>query len=70
MKIRTKAFIQTIAGLSAGAASVMLLDYFFPKYGFVIWMSGILLYLIYVMYEARVSELEFQQNRIVDELKK
>lgn len=70
MKIRTKAFLQTFAGLAAGAGSVMLLDYIFPKYGFVIWMSGILLYLVYVMYEARVSMLENEQNRIVDELKK
>lgn len=70
MKVRTKAFLQVLAGLSAGAGTVLLLDYISPKYGFVIWMSGILLYLIYVMYEARVNILETEQNRIVDELKK
>lgn len=70
MKVRTKAFLQVIAGLSAGAGTVLLLDYISPKYGFTIWMSGIMLYLIYIMYMARVSQLEMEQNRIVDELKK
>ena len=70
MKVRTKAFLQTFGGLAAGAATVMALDYISPKYGFTIWMSGILLYLIYIMYEARVSMLTNEQNRVVDELKK
>ena len=70
MKVRTKAFLQVVAGLSAGAGTVLLLEFIFPKYGILIWMSGILLYLIYIMYEARVSMLESEQNRIVDELKK
>ena len=70
MKVRTKAFLQTIGGLSAGAGVVFGLDYFFPKYGLLIWFSGILLYLIWIMFQARVSILENEQNRIVDELKK
>lgn len=70
MKIRTKAFLQVVAGLCAGAGTVLLLDYLSPKYGFVIWMSGIMLYLMYMLYLARVGQLEMEQNRIVDELKK
>lgn len=70
MKVRTKAFLQVFAGLTAGAGTVLLLDYLSPKYGLLIWMAGILLYLIYIMYEARVSMLTNEQNRIVDELKK
>lgn len=70
MKVRTKAFLQVLAGLAAGAGTVLLLDYLSPKYGLLIWMAGILLYLIYIMYEARVSMLTSEQNRIVDELKK
>ena len=70
MKVRTKAFLQTFGGLAAGAGTVMLLDYLSPKYGFIIFMSGVLLYLAYIMYEARVFMLESKQNRIVDELKK
>lgn len=70
MKVRTKAFLQVFAGLFAGSMTVLTLELLFPKYGFVIWMSGILLYLTYVMYQARVSMLEGEQNRIVDELKK
>jgi hypothetical protein len=70
MKVRTKAFLQTFGGLAAGAGTVMLLDYLSPKYGFIIFMTGVLLYLAYTMYEARVFMLESKQNRIVDELKK
>ena len=70
MKVRTKAFLQVVAGLVAGAGTVLLLEFIFPKYGILIWMSGILLYLIYIMYEARVSMLTSEQDRIVDELKK
>jgi len=70
MNVRTKAFLQTFGGLAAGAGTVMLLDYLSPKYGFIIFMSGVLLYLAYIMYEARVSMLTSQQERIIDELKK
>jgi hypothetical protein len=70
MQVRTKAFLQTFAGLAAGAVTVMLLDYLSPKYGFIIFMSGVLLYLSYIMFEARVFMLKSQQDRIVDELKK
>jgi hypothetical protein len=70
MKVRTKAFLQTFGGLAAGAGTVMLLDYLSPKYGFIIFMTGVLLYLSYIMFEARVVMLKDQQDRVVDELKK
>jgi hypothetical protein len=70
MKVRTKAFLQTFGGLAAGAGTVMLLDYLSPKYGIVIFLSAVLLWIVYGMYEARVSMLELEQERIVDELKK
>ncbi len=70
MNVRTKAFLQTFGGLAAGAGTVMLLDYLSPKYGFIIFMSGVLLYLAYMMYEARVFMLKSEQDRLVDELKK
>jgi hypothetical protein len=70
MKVRTKAFLQTFGGLAAGAGTVMLLDYLSPKYGIVIFLSAVLLWVVYGMYEARVSMLELEQERIVDELKK
>jgi hypothetical protein len=70
MKVRTKAFLQTVGGLSAGAGTVLFLDYLSPKYGIVIFLAGILLWMVYGMYQARVSMLELEQERIVDELKK
>lgn len=70
MKVRTKAFLQTVGGLAAGAGTVLFLDFLSPKYGIFIFLSGILLYMVYGMYQARVVMLEMEQNRIVDELKK
>jgi hypothetical protein len=70
MNVRTKAFLQTFSGLAAGAGTVLFLDYLSPKYGIVIFLAGILLWMVYGMYQARVAMLELEQNRIVDELKK
>ena len=70
MKVRTKAFLQTIGGVTAGAGIVLALDYISPKFGILVFLSGILLCMIYGMYKARVAMLELEQNRIVDEIKK
>jgi hypothetical protein len=70
MKVRTKAFLQTFGGLAAGAGTVLFFDYLSPKYGIVIFLAGVLLWMVYGMYQARVSMLELEQERIVDELKK
>jgi hypothetical protein len=48
----------------------LFLDYLSPKYGIVIFLAGILLWMVYGMYQARVAMLELEQGRVVDELKK
>jgi len=69
MKVRTKAFFQTIGAVTGGAGTVILLDFITPKYGLVIFMSGLLIYLMWIMYNLRVSMLEREQDKIVDILK-
>ena len=70
MKVRTKAFVEIAGYVTATLAIILSLNYFFPKYGFVIYMSGLACYMVYIMYKIRVSTLEREQEEIVDTLKR
>lgn len=70
MKVRTKAFVETIGAIAAMTGAALLLQYWSPKWGFVVYFGALGAYLVYCLYNVRVSQLEMEQTRIVDELKK
>lgn len=70
MKVRTKAFLQTVGAVIGTGATIFTLDYLFPKYGLLVFWSGIMLYMLYIIYNMRVSTLESEQQQIIDQLKK
>jgi len=69
MKVRTRAFVELVGLLAACIGSMLLLDYIFPKYGFTIYMSGVLLYILWCLYNIRVLSLSREQDRLIDKLK-
>jgi len=69
MKIRTKAFLETIGSVGACVATVLALEWISPKYGFVIFMSGVACYMIYILYNLRLLSLKREQDEVVDILK-
>lgn len=70
MKVRTKAFVQTIGVVLASVGAILLLDYISPKYGLVIYMSAIAAYMVWCLYNLRVIAMENEQEKVVDILKK
>lgn len=70
MKVRTKAFLQVVGAVAAMTMVAVLLNVLFPKFGFIIYMSGVMLYILWCLYNIRVYTMESEQERIVDELKK
>ena len=70
MKIRTKVFWEIIGYIVLTIAIIFSLEFFFGKYGIMIYVSGVLLYLLYCLYNIRVSMLEREQDRTIEELKK
>lgn len=70
MKVRTKAFLQIAGTLFAMIAIAVALDFFFPKFGMMIYMSGVMLYILWCLYNIRVLTLEHEQNTLIDKLKK
>ena len=69
MKVSTKAALQTIGAVIVGFTVVLTLDFISPKYGILIWMFGLMAYIMYCLYKVRVSMLEREQDKIVDILK-
>jgi hypothetical protein len=69
MKVRTKAFLQVFGYFCAAVGAILLLEYFFGKYGFMIYMGALVLYMMYCLYNIRVSMLEREQEKIVNILK-
>jgi len=70
MKVRTKALVEIGSYVIATLALVFSLNYFFPKYGFIIYILGLACYFVYLMYKIRVNTLEREQEEIVDTLKR
>jgi len=70
MKIRTKAFLQITMAIGIMAGIAYGLEYLSPKYGFIIYTGIVAAYILYCLFNIRVSQLEYEQNRIIDELKK
>lgn len=70
MKVRTKAFLQIIGSVAASVGAALLLDYVFPKYGIAIYMSLVLAYLLWCLYNIRVITLQAEQEKVIDILKK
>lgn len=69
MKIRTRALIDIVIAVGGTLIMILCLNYFFPKYGLIIYMIGLVSYLVYCLYNLRVGMLEREQNKIVDTLK-
>ena len=69
MNIKMKALWQTATFISITFGSVALLNWLFPAYANMIIAVGLLAYLIYLVYEIRVSQLKCEQDKIVDTLK-
>lgn len=70
MKVSTRAIIDIVLAVGGTLGLILSLNYFFPKYGLIIYMIGLICYLIYCLYSLRVSMLVREQNQIVDTLKK
>jgi hypothetical protein len=69
MNVRAKAFVQTFGSLAAIIGVLLLLDFFFPKYGITIYLSAVGLYIVWCMYKIRVGMLTREQEKIVNILK-
>jgi hypothetical protein len=69
MKVRTKAFFQVLLSVGAVVGLIFLLQFMFGDYGIVIYLAALALYMIYGLYNLRVSMLEREQEKIVDILK-
>jgi hypothetical protein len=69
MNVRTKAFVQTFGSLAAIIGVLLLLDFFFPKYGIAIYLGAVALYMVYCLYNLRVGMLTREQEKIVNVLK-
>lgn len=69
MKVRTKAFIDVVVAIAGFAGLSWALNYFFPKYGFAIYLGLLACWIIYCLFEIRVGMLKREQNKVVDILK-
>lgn len=70
MKVRTKAFLQTVGALAVMTGVALLLQYLSPKYGMVVYFGALAVYMLYCLTSIRANMMESEQNRIIDELKK
>jgi len=69
MDVRTKAFFQVILSVGAVIGLIFLLQFMFGDYGIVIYLGALALYMVYCLYNLRVSMLTREQEKIVDILK-
>jgi hypothetical protein len=62
MNIKLRAFGQVMGSLAIGFSIMSGLNYFFKEYAPLIFICGLMVYLIYTAYELRVYQLEFDEK--------
>jgi uncharacterized protein YhhL (DUF1145 family) len=63
MNIKMKALVETATFVSLTFGGVALLNWLFPAYANMIIAVGLMAYLVYLVYEIRVSQLKFRQGK-------
>ena len=63
MNVRLKALGETATFVALTFGGVAFLNWMFPAYANVIVATGVCAYLIYLVYEIRVSQLKFEQDK-------
>lgn len=63
MNVKLKAMGETATFVAFTFGGVALLNWLFPAYANIIVALGVCAYLIYLVYEIRVSQLQFRQDK-------
>jgi hypothetical protein len=69
MTVRSRVLLNMFLTVAGTVGTILGLQFFFGDYGIIIFWSGLLAYLLYIMYHVQVGIATRKQQDLVDKLK-